>query len=260
MNFYKKIITVTVLIATPIITNADAKIDQALDNIYGQFDKVRNCWIFKDNGGDNIYCMKIDQYAKVNTDNGKERTYVLLAGDLPLDKDGYGTGAHVDTGRIAALIFEKEGKKLKLIAGDLNIEHGTSGVAPTGWKLMKVASSDYWGWQNTIEYNYGGYIWDTYYIIAPYGKTIKEIAGIDSREDDTGSNPVDLRNDPATVLESNLSIDTTKISNGLYQLIAKTSGQKKGKKVVTKTWKIPFDKKTWSYKKPKGWPINVTGK
>lgn len=257
MKFYKKIITATALIVIPLIAYADVKIDQALANIYSRFDNENNCWLFEDNMAAQLYCMKVDQYNKVVLRIGKERIYVLLSGDHAgsATKDGESASGHSDGGRIAALIFENKNNKLKLIAGNLNIEVGNWGKAPTDWKLIKLAP-DYWGWKNTTRVTSQGITLISGLIFAPYGKTIKYVADILVEVNNEAHYDNEIEGvKHGTILKSSLDIDTTTVINGLYQLIAKTSGQKEGKKITPKIWKISFDKKTWSYIQPKDWPL-----
>jgi hypothetical protein len=251
MGFYKKIIMVTSIFVIPFAINADNKIDQAISKIYSRFDKANDCWITKAST-DNFtsYCMKVDQYNKIRADTGEERTYVLLAG-MEISDDGNLGGGHASPGLVSALIFEGDPEKLNLIASNLEISIGQNGYAPTGWKLIKLAPSNYWGWQVSAEYGETSGSSITYgVILAPYSKTIKQIAHIPIQIN-TGDDSVEYKLD----LESSLYINISSISDGLYQLIAKTSGKINGKKIVKKTWKIPFDKKTWTYEKPKNWVI-----
>lgn len=251
MNFYKKIIIVTSIFVIPFTINADTKIDQALSKIYSRFDKANDCWITRASTENSTsYCMKVDQYNKIRADTGEERTYVLLAG-MEISDDGSLGGSHASPGLVSALIFEGSAEKLNLIASNLEISIGQYGNAPTGWKLIKLAPSDYWGWQ--ISAGYGEMMGASLtfgVILAPYGKTIKQIAHIPIQIN-TGEVSLEDKLD----LESSLDINISSVNDGFYQLIAKTSGKIHGKKISKKIWNIPFDKKSWTYKKPIKWPI-----
>ena len=145
-----------------------------LTSIFGQFNNKYSCWIYLKDF--KRYCYKIDRSDEITTKNGR-RSYILTTA-YSIDEQGKPNGCHGCPGLIGAFVIEERDGKMNLIAGNKDIEIGSFGSAPTNWDFIKLGPNDYWGWQNTSGYMYHGIAGSDYNILAPYGKTIRELAGI----------------------------------------------------------------------------------
>ena len=102
--------------------------------------------------------------------------------------------------------------------------------------------------------------------MAPYGKSIRDIAeitaGIDNSgacsgtETDDAGNEVEVNCDEvSSTLESILKFDTSNAKDKVYPLIIKVTGNEHGKPPSSKPWVFIFDVKKWHYTIPAGYPL-----
>lgn len=248
---------------------------QVLDQAYPVFDQKHACWIAE--GGDaGLYCMKLDTEQKLNLKDS-ERLYILVTGEL-VDENGDSNGGHSSIGAVGAFVAEARGGKTQVLAANPMIPAGAFGVGPAKWKLVKLGPADYWGWQNTWGDCHQGYCGSRYSILAPYGKSVKEIGFITSEYDDSGACgglteklddngnsvldedgeviEVDVDcNKTSTSIQSTLKIDNQKTNVKVYPLLITLTGREQGQDLKPKTWVFNFDHKKWQYKEPANYQL-----
>jgi hypothetical protein len=220
-----------------------------LNKVYSNYDNNRKCWVFKDTYY--YYCMKITKSNIIHTKSGK-RNYLVLTSNA-LDESGKEAGIHTFGGAVGLFIIKL--KNTKLLAAEPNISLGMWGWAPEKWNLIKLGSSDYWGWQTIFHQNYSGYGATRSFIFAPYGKGIKELTNIVLDYGDGGvmySNGVE----GSTEIVTKIKVDKSQVSKRVFPLKVKVTGKLNGKKLKVKTWTLPFNTRKWQYIKPKHWPLS----
>ncbi len=241
---------------------------QVLDKAYPQFDIKHACWIAQDAEGISA-CMKLDSEKLLHLPSG-DRLYVLAAGEL-VDEHGEPNGGHNSNGFVGAFVAETIAGKTTLIASNPTFPSGAFGRAPTGWKLLQLGPSDYWGWQNTWGDAHQGYSGDSNTILAPYGKSIIELAMMVASYDDTGAIDPDackqaVTDDSADPVEpppcqqpsmiaSTLKIDDSNQKVKVYPLQITVTGTDAGAPLTPKTYSFAFDTKKWTYKTPADYPL-----
>lgn len=248
---------------------------QVLDQAYPVYDQKHACWI-SDDGDAGRYCMKLDSEKKL-TLKDSERLYVMVSGSL-VDENGDNNGGHSSIGAVGAFVSEARDGKNQVIAANPLIAAGAFGVGPVNWQLVKLGPNDYWGWQNTWGDCHQGYCGSRYTILAPYGKSVKEIGfitgefdntgacgGVTEKLDDEGNLVMDENGDPieievdcnktSTSIQSQLIIDTKSTKVKVYPLLITLTGRDKGIEVKSKAWVFNFDYKKWQYKDPANYPI-----
>lgn len=248
---------------------------QILDQAYPVYDQKHTCWIYE--GGEyGRYCMTLDSEQKLTLKEG-ERLYVMAVGNL-VDEHGEPNEGHVFIGAVGAFVAETRNGKSAVIAANPNIQAGASGFGPTGWKLVKLGAADYWGWQNTWGDCHQGYCGSHYSILAPYGKSVKEIGsmtadydnmgacgGTEDKLDENGNTVLDEKGEPvqveidcektATAMETTLKIDTQNAQAKVYPLLITVTGQDAGVALTPKAWRFTFDSKKWQYQQPANYPL-----
>ncbi len=247
------ILTLISALSLPILAQADLSATAVLDSVYGKHNKRQNCWLTKDEN-DQGYCMKIDRIDRRNTVTGS-RLYILVTGE-GVDEKGEPDIIPAPIGLVGAFVVEEHNGKADIIASDPKIPMGESGIPPTNWKLSLIGPSDYWGWQNTTRTGSWDIFGTWYVILAPYGHKIRDLADIIGRYENMTTfcqNDNCKRTD--TLIESTLAIDTSKHSEKVYPLRITVTGTLKGKKLKPKTWTLPFNAKSWTYKEPTDWPL-----
>lgn len=248
---------------------------QILDQAYPVYDQKHACWISDDSEGGR-YCMKLDSEQKL-TLKDSERLYVIASGEL-VDDQGVSNAGHANIGSVGTFVAETRNGKSEVIAANPAIQAGASGIGPTGWKLVKLGPADYWGWQNTWGDCHQGYCGSRYSILAPYGKSVKEIGFITSEYDDTGAcggmtdkldengdavldengEPIQVDvdcNKSSSQVKSTLKVDAKNPDVKVFPLLISLSGSDKGEKVDSKLWVFNFDSKNWKYKEPANYPL-----
>ncbi|MFC5476227.1 SHOCT domain-containing protein [Paraherbaspirillum soli] len=238
--------------APTIAADLQAPSKQLLDKVYGQYDQKTACWPAIDDESSQNYCMKLVHAEKITSVTG-ERVYVLAAGE-PVDEEGHPDGGHLTPGMVGAFILENHDGQPEIIASDPKMLIGADRQPPSPWKLIKLGASDYIGWQSTWSDCHQGYCGSRYAILAPYGKGIRDLAHmLTASYDNSGA-----MSDPNKVssIETKLEMDASVIDEKVYPLLLTVTGDKNGKKLTRKTWKIPFDQKEWVYVEPKVWPLD----
>ena len=248
---------------------------QVLDQAYPIYDQKHACWI-SDDGDAGRYCLKLDGEQKL-TLKDSERLYVLVSGNL-VDENGENSGGHVSIGAVGAFVAEARDGKSQVIAANPLIPAGAFGVGPVKWKLVKLGPADYWGWQNSWGDCHQGYCGSRYSILAPFGKSVKEIGFITAEYDDSGAcsgmtekldddgnvvtdengEPIEVEvdcNKTSTTIQSKLKIDNKNSNVKVYPLLIILTGRDKGRDLKPKSWVFKFDNKKWQYKDPAGYPI-----
>lgn len=229
---------------------ADISAKAVLDKVYGAYNPQQKCWVTMDES-EQHYCMTIDRTDKRETVTGN-RLYVLATGTAVNEK-GEADNAHVISGLIGAFVLEEHNGQTEIIASDPKMPMGTYGLPPTNWRLSLLGPSDYWGWQNTDGAVYQGISGSSHTLLAPYGHTIRNLAGFWADFDDSGSCCGDQNT--RTNIKTQLVIDTSKNTARVYPLRVTVTGQLNGKKLKPKTWTLPFDFKKWTYREPPNWPL-----
>jgi len=222
---------------------------ETISHFYPNYDKQNNCWIVKSKeSSGNHYCLSVTQSKVIDTQFGRRR-YLVLTGTL-LDENNEDFISHLTSGMAALFIVNDADSKL--IAASSNLLLGSYSTPPAEWKLIKLAPSDYWGWQTWVGDTHQGYSGGSYLIYAPYGKQgIKDIATISAfySNKETG-----VTGNKLTELDTKFSIVVDK-SKRVYSLKARLSGIKEGKKIKERSWVLPFDTKSWRYVIPDNWPL-----
>jgi hypothetical protein len=253
---------------------------QVLDSVYRQYDAKLACWIANDNNA-NRYCMRLDSEKMMHLPSG-DRLYVLVAGEM-IDEYGESNAGHVDSGLVGAFVANTVNGKTNIIASNPAVQSGAFGRAPSGWHMLQLGANDYWGWQNKWGDVHQGYSGSYFTILAPYGKSIKELAMIGADYDNTGaidpdacqqaaSNDVDnLSENSSENLIENLSapscqqptsisatfkIDRSNPSVRVYPLQLTVTGVESGKTLKPSAWTFTFDTKKWTYREPQDYILS----
>jgi len=210
-----------------------------MDTIYGNYDSSKKCWIYEG------YCMKIKTFKMINTKKGK-RLYVLATGYIE-------DASHAESGNVGAFIIEKkEGKDIisyqnKYINVGNYSSVGSYGQPPEDWKMIKLSSTDYWGWVGVNIETGQGWFNEYYTIFAPTkSNSINIIAYIPK-----SSSYSALDSNEEVAVKSKLIIDKKNKNTIVYPLIINMSGYNGDKNFNGKSYRINFDKKKWEYKVPK---------
>lgn len=239
----------------PVCTMADFSAKTVLDKAYPTYDEKHQCWLTEDDENGQRYCMKIDRSDNITADTGP-RLYILTAGEA-VDDEGEPNGSHATPGLIGAFVVEEHDGQITMLAGNAKIPLGSNGFAPAQWKFVKLGPSDYWGWQNESDDCHQGACGSWYSILAPYGKTIRDLTSFAASFDDSGActDSEEQCNANSTAIESKLEIDASQSSEKVFPLRITVSGQQKGQELTPKTWTLNFDPKQWQYVAPKDWPL-----
>ena len=249
---------------------------QILDQAYPVYDQKHACWI-SDDGDGSRYCMKLDTEQKLTLKEA-ERLYVIASGEL-VDEQGESIASHANIGSVGAFVAETRNGKSEVIAANPAIQAGASGIGPTGWKLVKLGPADYWGWQNTWGDCHQGYCGNRYSILAPYGKSVKEIGSMTAdydtsgacggattdKLDESGNTILDEKGEPiqmdlsceqtSITMGSTLRIDTRNAKAKVYPMLITVTGYDKGVQIPPKAWRFTFDSKKWQYQQPANYPL-----
>lgn len=154
-------------------------------------------------------------------------------------------------GLIGAFVLEEHGGHTGMIVASADkVTVGSMGAAPEKWKLVQLGSPDYWGWQNTQGFCQQGICESLYAILAPYGKGIRELARHLPAEYDSSGACADGDDKCAVTWQVKLEVEAAK-SDGVFPLLLTVTGEDKGEQMAPKTYRVPFDKKSWSYEVPK---------
>lgn len=231
---------------------ANSGLETLLGSVYGKYSEKDKCWVTLDRENNQKYCMKIDKVDKISAGNQK-RIYVILSGNS-IDDEGTEESFHSLSGMIGAFVIEDLEGQLSILSSSPQIPMGSSGSAPGGWELSKIGYDNYYGWKNTTGDCHQGYCGNYYVILAPYGKRVKDIAGVVSGYSNDGN----CSDEPckSTSLEARLEFDTTNTTDKVFPLVVTVSGSDAGKSIKQKKWTIPFNEKKWEYIPPKDYILN----
>lgn len=220
-----------------------------IDTFYPAYLEKKQCWIkvVKEDSYEERYCMKPAHVERIRADTG-ERVYLMLAGHV-VDEKGEENGSHAASGLAGAFILE-EGK---VIVSDDAIPVGSWGQAPTDWKLVKLAPTDYYGWETATGDCHFGHCGSRNVILAPYGKGVRNVTGFATDYSNAGNCGDGVC--PVTELSTEMSFDTTRKDVQIYPIKITLNGQLEDKKLEEITYTLPFDKKGWRYVAPKDWPL-----
>jgi len=223
-----------------------------LDKAYGKPNKASGCWMATDKDGQR-YCMKIDHAEPRDTVSGR-RLYLIVTGHA-LNEKGEPEDSHASSGLVGAFVAEEQQGQTVLLASNAKIPLGSYGEAPKDWGLRLLGPSDYWGWVNTSGDGNQGVFASWHKILAPYGKSIRELGNIPASFDNEGACGDKRCERSTTSLESTLDIDANQTSQRVFPLRVTVTGNLKGKPLAPKTWTLPFDSQRWSYVLPADWPF-----
>lgn len=249
------LVIVVVMVCAGLVTGTAAEFSapKVLQSVYGRYDKKHECWMTTDAENTQRYCMQLDHAEIISTDMGP-RLYVLAAGNA-VDATGEPDGAHVTPGLVGAFVVAEQQGQIKILHGKPTITIGASGNAPRQWRFVKLGPSDYWGWYNTSADCHQGYCGSRYVILAPYGNTIRDLAGFVASFGDGGACGDKRCAGRITDLDSTLEVDATQIHTKVFPLRITVTGKDQGKRLAPKTWTLPFNPTTWTYIAPKNWPL-----
>ena len=216
-----------------------------LDEVYSGYDEAGHCWKTEAEGL--AYCMELERLDRVSAPAG-ERLYLLTRGST-------GDGGHPTPGLSGAFVLEQQQGRWVMLAGDARMNYGAYGNAPAHWKFVKLGPSDYWGWLNTHGDMHQGYAGSWYIVLAPYGKKIKDLAGMTAEYADAGACNGDDKacEQTSSDLDSTLEIDTSRIQDKVFPLRIVVMGKDRGKTLTPQTWEFAFDEKRWNYVIPPGY-------
>lgn len=213
---------------------ANSALEALLGNIYGKYSEQGKCWVSLDRENNQKYCMKIDKVDKINVGTQK-RIYALLSGGA-INDEGAEESTHALSGMVGAFVIEDLEGQLSILASSPQILMGTWGSAPGEWELLKIGNDNYYGWKSTTGNCHQGYCGSYYVLLAPYGKRVKDIAGVVSSYSDDGNCSDELCK--STLLEAKLEFDTTNTTVKVFPLVATVSGSDAGKSIGQKKWTI----------------------
>lgn len=221
-----------------------------MEKSYGPYDAKHACWQMKYE--DQAYCLKMIRMDRITADTG-ERMYLLVGGQ-PFE-DGEPVSYHALSGLVGAFVFEIRGAGSELAASNRTIYSGASGIVPEHWDLVKLATTGYYGWQTISGDCHQGYCGSALQILAPFGKSVKNIAGFTVKYSDGGACESGQCPNGASSVEAKVSIDTTQADNEIYPLLATLNGKVKGRDLSGTTRRFVFDRKSWQYTVPADWPM-----
>lgn len=217
---------------------------EILNKVYNGFHNQRDCWKNTIDEG-RYYCLKPSFMQTLKADTG-QRLYLVLSGKVATaEHDDF--GSHADIGQVGFFIFENQ----KLIASESEAALGSWGSAPTDWKLVKLAPSDYYGWQGSWGDCHFGQCGSFSVMYAPFGKEIKDLLGWITDFSNSGNCEDNLC--PVTDLISEVLVDNRSATAKVYPLRISLSGTKDNKPFPKRSWFVPFDTQSWSYPEPDQW-------
>jgi hypothetical protein len=221
-----------------------------MERSYGRYDSKHACW--RTEYESQAYCMKVIRMDRITADTG-ERFYLLVGGP-PLDDDGEPESVHALSGLVGAFVFEIRESNTDLVASNLTMYVGASGVVPEQWDLVKLAKTGYYGWRTTWGDCHQGYCGNLLTILAPFGKSVKDIAALNISYTDAGACEGQECPEGASSVESKVTIDTTTNSD-IYPLTVAFSGTLNGRSLNGTSRRLEFDRKAWRYAVPDDWPL-----
>lgn len=239
--------------AFPRPIEATGAVATLLNRAYPEYSRKLHCWI-AEQPGQGRYCMSLLRVDRLKVGDA-ERTYVLLGGRI-VDENGQDAGAHANSGLVGAFVLQEQAGQTELLAGNKAMLVGTFGRAPETWRWTLLGPDNYWGWMTTWSDCHQGYCGTRQVIIAPYGKSMRDLAGnFAIAQDDTGTCADDACKKAAPVLGAHVEIDSSQTGERVFPLRVTVSGREDGKEIAPQTLTFPFNARTWRYVPPKGWPL-----
>ena len=217
----------------------ESRTSAILDEVYGQFDHQKGCWIKREKEGADGYCMTISRIQRVTTSTGI-RYYLLTLGHS-VDANGKPDGSRNTPGTVDVFVIET-GSGLTKIGTSSSFSLGTFGGPPDGWKFVKLGHPDLWGWQSEYTTCSQGYCSGRHIILASNGSEFIDLA----------SNLVSSFGDPSssTSINTKIEIDYSQKVAKVFPLVLTVTGESGGKKVTPRVLKVPFDEKSRKYVAP----------
>jgi hypothetical protein len=235
----------------------DYSADDLMEQIYGPFDQTHGCWLRSDEPKNITFCMHID--AQWSEPHGKGvRLHVLATGPAQ-DRRGAAQDGHSQGGIVGVFVADIVDGQMTLVSSDRAIEMGSFGAAPEKWQRVKLGP-DYFGWRNEVGFCNQGYCVDTYAILAPYDKGIRNLASPTIFASQSNEGAVDCaasqeQSCHVEVMESSLDIDSTAARTKVYPLRITVRSTLDGAKISPSVWIVKFDPKKWQYVIPKNYPV-----
>jgi hypothetical protein len=220
-----------------------------IEQSYGPYDAKHDCWLTKYES--QAYCMKVVRSDRITADTG-DRFYLLVGGQ-PFE-EGEPVSTHALAGLAGAFVFEIRDAGMDLAASNKTIYVGASGIVPDHWDLVKLAKTGYYGWQTTSGDCHMGLCGSGLVILAPFGKSVKNIAGFTVKYSDVGACENQQCTEGPSSIESNVTIDTT-AADSVYPLLVTLKGKLKGRELSGTTYRLEFDRKAWQYSLKADWPL-----
>lgn len=234
-----------------VANDVPAAVKTFMEKSYGQFYAKHACW--RTTYEDRTYCMKVTRMDRVAADTG-ERFYLLVGGQ-PLDEGGEPETAHVLSGLVGAFVFEIHPGETELVASNKSMYIGASGVVPENWELVKLATTGYYGWRTTWGDCHMGQCGSRLTILAPFGKSVKDVAAFNVGYSDGGACDTQECPNGKSSVESTVTIDASATGSEIHPLLVAFKGKMEGRNLAGTARRLDFDRKAWRYAVPSDWPL-----
>ena len=223
---------------------------QLLDASYAGYSASQACWIAYD-AEQRRFCMTPARVDHLEAGDS-QRTYVLLSGRR-VDEDNEDNAAHADSGLVGAFVIEDGDDTPHVLAGNPAMPTGTMGAAPTDWDWLALGPDNYWGWTTTWGDCHQGYCGAHMDILAPYGKTIRNLGGFAVASDNSGA-CADADCEARTrTLEADVHVNTERTGARVFPLIVTVRGNRGLQPITDDKTVFEFDAHSWKYQVPEGW-------
>ena len=241
----------TQLVNEPAPMEVPSAVRKFMEQTYGQYDATHSCWTTDHESQG--YCMTVARMDRVKADTG-ERLYLLATGQA-IDEGGEPDSSGFLSGIAGAFVFELKDSGTELVASNLAQYIGSRGSAPDQWKLVKLARSDYYGWQATWGDCHQGYCGSRLAILAPFGKNIKDIADFTVDYSNDGACGSQDCLDGKSTIETTVAFETASTDSDIYALLLTFNGMLNGENQDGTEYRLEFDRKEWRYVVPGDWPL-----
>ncbi len=117
-----------------------------MEQVYGKYNKEKNCWISREKITGLHYCMRIARYESVSTGNNRKMVYLVTTGEAIED---IGHAHVVGGGYYSMMAYQIDGKNtFKLIASMPMEQGGDYGYPPDSdqFTFIKIGANRY-GWR-----------------------------------------------------------------------------------------------------------------
>lgn len=241
----------TELAKGPATVEVPAAVRSFMDKSYGQYSAKHSCWRteFESQG----YCVQVLKMDRISADTG-ERFYLLVGGH-PIDEEGEPAYSHASPGLVGAFVFAIGQEGTELTASNMGMYAGSSGVVPERWDLVKLARTDYYGWQTTWGDCHQGYCGSRLMLLAPYGRSIKDVAAFTISFSNTGACESGYCSDGESSVDSTVVIDANAEGSDIHPLVVSFKGTLDGQDLNGTARRLEFDRDAWQYAVPEDWPL-----